>query len=880
MSTLHIPPRWLPAMGLVAALLPTLFRPAAAAENHRLDHAVVPTFESVRLTLDPAHEDYRGSVHIDLAVTAPTDSFRLYAKDMDLIQIRLAGGSGEIAVQEAHGPEGLLVLRTSRPLAPGAYGLDIHFQNNFDTRANGLYRLRAGGDWYAYTQFEADAAREAFPCWDEPEFKIPFQLTVLAPAGDDVVSNTPVESTTTTGGEKTVVFRRTPPLPSYLVAIAVGPFEYVEIRGMSIPGRVVTTRGSGALAAEAARLTPPIVAALEKYFGRPYPYAKLDLLAVPEFAAGAMENAGAVTFRDEVLLVDPAAASARQRYRLTSTAAHELAHMWFGDLVTLAWWDDIWLNEAFASWMGDKVTHEVAPQFETPVREILSTQRAMKTDAQRSARAIRQPVDAFDNFDRLFDALAYNKGQAVLGMLETWLGPDTFRRGVLAYLKEHEWKNATAADLWRALSAASGKDIAAATSSFLDQPGVPLVSLEPLPGGKVLLRQSRFRNAGVALAESVSWNIPVTLQYSDGRQTYTQSVLLSTARQTVTLEKTQSPAWIHPNYEERGYYHWSLPPAWLDRLAAAAPQSLDPRERVGFLGNLSALLDGGEVHGDDYVRTLGRLADDRDPTVLTATLGELDKVDNTFVTPGIQGSFEAWVRKLLHPAFERYGTTKGPGEQEPVSLLRPELLTQLAVYGGDPRVQAWADSTARACLDRPGSVDASVAGTALNIAARRGGDSLFAAYRLRFEGSKVPAERSRYLTALGNFRNGQMIDKVLAYVLTGPLRPQELLVIPRSLGENEMLKDHVWRWFLQNYDAIAPRVPPYSVASLTTMARCCTESRIADAEGFFLELKKPIRSGTQEELAKVTDSIRDCVELRRREAGPAAKALLELAQAP
>ncbi len=872
----------LPHLRALAALLITALACSAAdghaAAHNRLDRDVLPTFESVRLKLDPSRPDYSGAVHIDLTVVTPAESFRLYAKDMDVIRVTLTGPAGAVAVRSEAGEAGQLIVRAEQPLAAGAYGLDIDFQNDFGVKAHSLYRVKSGEDWYCYTQFEASAARQAFPCWDEPEFKIPFQITVTVPEKYTAVSNTPIEKESTIGGQKTAAFKRTPPLPSYLVAFAAGPFEFVPIPGMSVPGRVVTVKGSSKLAGEAVRITPPILAALEKYFGRPYPYAKLDLLAVPEFAAGAMENPGAVTYREEILLVDPATATVRQRYGLASTTAHELAHMWFGNLVTMEWWDDLWLNESFASWMGDKMMHQVFPEYHTPVRELRGTQGAMETDARLSTRAIRQSVDAFANFDRLFDELAYRKGQAVLGMLENWLGPEVFRRGVLEYLKEHEWKNATAVDLWRALSSASGRDIAGTTASFLDQGGVPLVSLELQPGGQVLLQQRRFLNHGIEAPRPASWKIPVTLRYSDGKQVHTQSVLLGEAEQNVALEKTASPAWVHPNANERGYYRWSVPPTMLQTIAASAPQALDTRERVGFLNNLSSLLDAGLLHGDEYLRTLARFTDDRQPEVVSAVIDGLDKVYDVFVTPDLTPSYAIVVRKMLRPAIKRFGMSRSKGEAEPVSLMRPNLLATLGVHGREREVLAWARLTARRYLDHPDSVDASVAGTALNLAAREGDLALFEEYRTRFETTKIPSERTRFLAALGNFRNGEPVEMALDYALAGPLRPQEIFTIPRNLAENDELRERTWRWLRDGYRTIVEKIPPFFLANLPYFAWCCRTERLEEAKVFFSD-PETNHPGTQEELAKVIDSINDCVSLREREGPAVARYLTQSAQA-
>ncbi len=861
---------------LLAAIAVLHGATADAASNNRLDRDVLPIFESVKLKLDPSRPDYSGAVHIDLKVVTPTESFRLYAKNMDVISVRLAGAAGAVTVTHEAGESGLLTVRAEAPIAAGDYGLDIDFMNDFDRRANSLYRLKSGEDWYCYTQFEAVAAREAFPCWDEPEFKIPFQVTLTVPEKSSAVSNTPIEKETTIGGQRTVIFKRTPALSTYLVAIAAGPFEYVPIRGMSVPGRVVTVKGASALAGEAARITPPLLAALEKYFGRPYPYEKLDLLALPEFAAGAMENAGAITYRDEILLVDPATAGVRQRQRLASITAHELAHMWFGDLVTMAWWDDLWLNESFASWMGDKITHQVFPQYNTEVQELSGTQGAMNTDARLTTRAIRQSVDAFASIDRLFDELSYQKGQAVLGMLESWIGPDVFRRGVIAYLKEHEWKNATAADLWRALSAASGTDITPVTLSFLEQGGVPLVSAEVQPEGTVRLRQQRFLNYGVHAAPT-SWKIPVTLRYSDGHQIHTQSMLLGDAEQTVKLEKTSSPAWVHPNAGERGYYRWLAPAAALQALAGSGPEVLDPRERVGFLNNLSALLDAGLLGGDDYLRTLERFSDDPAPEVVSSLIAGLDKVHGTFVSPGMRASFAITVRKMLRPSLKRFGITKTRGEPEAVSLMRPGLFAALGVYAYEREIMDWARLAARRYLAHPDSVDASVVGAALNLAARDGDTPLYEAYRLRLESTRIPSERARFLAALGHFRNGALLERALDYALTGPLRPQEIFTIPYNVSENDEMKERVWRWFRAGYKVIVGRIPPFYVPNLPNFARGCDTLRIEEAREFFSHPGTNF-PGIQEELAKVIERSTDCAGLRERQTPAVARYLMQSAQ--
>src|SRR6185436_10926756 len=306
------------------------------------------------------------------------------------------------------------------------------------------------------------------------------------------------------------------------------------------------------------RMAPPILAALERYFDRPYPYEKLDLLAVPEFWYGAMENAGAVTFADRGLLVDPAAVTVSQRKRLAGTLAHELAHMWFGDLVTMKWWDDLWLNESFASWLGTKIVDQTHPEFGSGLESVSERRSAMNTDARLTTRVMRQHVGSADNLLQLADALAYNKGRAVLSMIESWIGPAKFRDGMADYVDAYAWSNAEGADLWKTLAHASGAEVDRIMPTYLDQPGVPLITVERLSNGKVRIRQQRFLNYGLQAPGNQLWRIPVVLRYGEGAVVRTQAVLLKTDELVVRLDSGTTMEWLHPNADEAGYYRWVL----------------------------------------------------------------------------------------------------------------------------------------------------------------------------------------------------------------------------------------------------------------------------------------------------------------------------------
>ena len=867
----------IPSPAVALALAGALVAPPATAltAQHRLGHEVVPTFESLRLDLDAGKPGYSGTARIALKVATTTDSIQLHARDLELVKVTLRAAKKAVPVSWTAGEHGILTVRAAAPLAPGAATLELEFTNDFDTRANSLYRLETGGHAYAFTQFETIAAREAFPCFDEPEFKIPWQLTLTVPRAHLAISNTPVARDTVVGAKRRITFEKTPPLPSYLLAIATGPLETVPIPGMGVPGRVVTVKGRTKLAGEAVKTAPRLLAALERYFGRKYPYRKLDLLAVPEFWAGAMENPGAITFREERLLLDPKQVTAAERRHLVTTMAHELAHMWFGDLVTMEWWDDIWLNESFASWMGDKVSHEVYPEFDLAVEELRGTQRALLSDAQPSTHAIRQSFDAFDPYDRLFDELSYSKGQAVLGMLEQWLGPEMFRAGVRDYIAAHAWGNAVGADLWNALSKASWKDVSGVATSFLDQGGAPLVTVTPLDGGRVELVQSRFANYG-AQVEPARWRVPVTLRYAAGDSSATLSVLLADSVQTVTLEGGATPRWIVVNADARGYFRWRVPAPMLSALAEGGPRLLTPRERADCINDIAALLDAGLLHGDEALRLFALFGGDPEPEVVASLLDALEGLRRPLVGHESEKAFAFYVRRTLGGALDRIGAARAEGEPTTVTELRARLTRWLAEYGRDPNLLSRAQTLAEGYLADPASVDASLASVALDLAAQHGDSMLFERLRQGFETSQVPAERQRYLQALASFRDTALVARALAYALSGPLRPQEIGAMLRAAGGNEKIHDLVFRWVMDNFDAIAGRMPPYARDYLVYAAGGCSVERLQRGRAFFGDPKRTT-PGMAYALTRVADWVSACVGLRERESAAAGRYLAEIA---
>jgi len=857
------------ATRLLVVLTLLITTPYAEASSGRLTTDIRPILQSVHFRIDPSGPDYSGSTLITLEADKEIADFSLHADGIEISDLRLGDKGAPIAVEYSIDGD-LLTVTPSRPLAPGRYALAIDFSNEFNTQAVGLYRMESEGLGYAYTQFEASDARKAFPSFDEPAFKIPFQFTITARESDEVVTNTPVRSETRNEGWKTVEFAVTKPLPTYLLALAVGPMESAPIPDLSIPGRIYTPKGMSGLTGYAGAMVAPILEWQQSYFGMAYPYEKLDFIAIPEYWPGAMEHPGAITFSDQLILLDEDNVSASQKRYAALVIAHELAHQWFGNLVTLEWWDDLWLNESFADWFGDKTTGALFPETRNELYELRSVNAVMNTDTRVTSEPIRQPVN--NPADMLTNVgLAYNKGKSVIGMFERWIGPESFRKGVNAYLRQNAWGNASAAQFWSALGKAAGADVAASMETFLEQPGVPLIEAR-IEGDKIRIRQSRFENYGAELPDQ-TWRIPVGLRFASEGRVMEKTVLLQDSEMDVEIDGIGAFDWVMPNADGAGYYRWSIGDEAIQAIAPGAEKVLTDRERVSFLGNLGAQLDAGLMGGGTYMRALGAFARDSEPLVVSAVITELDGVNDTFVTPDLEEAFADYLGKTLSPAVDRFGIEAKPGEDEAVAGFRPRLLYWLGRVAEDEAVVTWARSTTARYMDKPMSVDPGLASVALRITAKHGDQELFGRFVKHFEAAQNPAERANFLRVLGAFDDPAIQQKALSYSLTGPLRPNEMFDIPGEIFTAREGGDVVFEWLTANYQAVAKRMPPLFLPFLAGFGGGCDRERLEKAKLFFAQPDIAVE-GTEKQMKKTEAGVIDCVNLQERE-GENVKAYLQ-----
>ncbi len=548
---------------------------------------------------------------IKVEVKQPVQTIWLNATSIDVSQAELKAGGKTLPAKVVPGGDDFAGFTFDSPVNPGSAELDIHYTGHVHVGASaGVFHMEDNGNKFLFTQFESTDARSAFPCFDEPSYKVPWQLTLSIPQDDDAVSNTPVDQQESNSGEKIIHFRQTKPLPSYLVAFAVGKFDFVPagFAGKNrAPVRIVTPKGHANEAKYAAEVTATILTRLEDYFGIPFPYEKSDQVALPvTFGFGAMENAGMVTYEQTLLLANPDRDTTARQRSYASVAAHELAHQWFGDLVTTEWWNDIWLNEAFATWMEQKILAEWKPEWQTRVADVGSKLGAQTEDTLTSARKIRQEIKSKDDISNAFDGITYQKGAAVIGMFESWVGAPAFRKGVQAYLQKYAFRNATAPEFLAAVSAASGRDITAPFSSFLNQPGVPLVSVSLDCKGSfpvVHLEQQRSLPLEMKPEGNQLWQIPVCVRYGLNDNGQSACTLMSDPRTDWKLETKGCPSWIEANNNAVGYYRVAYDSSLLTNLTEGDVQHrLNAPERVDLIGDAQALASTGKMKDADALR--------------------------------------------------------------------------------------------------------------------------------------------------------------------------------------------------------------------------------------------------------------------------------------
>ncbi len=870
-----------------------------ARSDGRLPEGVRPRRYRLALEIDPAATSFRGEVRIELEVDQPTQAIVLHGAELAIDQVELSSEEkrvvGKASFRRAAGAEEgrseELVIASETPIAVGQAELRIAYHAPLDDKTRGLYRATSGGKSYAFTQLEPADARRLMPCFDDPSFKTPFELTVTLPRGNKVFSNTAAlrerdagEDPETGAARVRVDFAPTEPLPTYLLAMAVGPLDVLDGPAEPVPVHFIAPEGKAAGGQAVATMAAALVSQLADKVGRPYPYAKLDLVAVPNFGPGAMENAAFITFREELVLLD-GRSSARARRSALQVVAHELAHQWFGDLVTLRWWDDLWLNEGFASYYESLIADAWRPETRAQLEDLGWLGHVMDLDALDATRRVRQPVATVYQAEEAFDPITYSKGAAVIGMIHHYLGDDAFRAGIKSYLGRHAGGNAGADDLFRALGDAAHRDVAAIAGSFVDQAGVPLVrvGVECKDGkGKLSFEQRRYR-AVARPAEDALWKIPVCVRYAP--KVVTRSAVpppLETVRactvvgeRTGSLELDQCPAWLLPNDDYRGYFRWSLPPDLAKALWKYG--TVDARGKIGFLANAWALVQTGELAPADLFAMLGDLRGERDREVIDLVIDLLGRTSDALVTGDARPAFEAWAGSLLVPLAKELGWDAKPGDGEEQKLLRQSVLSAAAVLTSDPWLYGEATKRAASYLRDPASVDPDVAAVALSAAAHKG-KLPYEAVVKALGAATAPEQRVRLLGALGSMAEGKLVMRSLDLLLDGTVKSGDATYLSRAAAVRPDTRAALVSWLEGHLGELAAKSDGITASGLLApLSKSCDAAEKAHAAEVFGPIVTKI-GGSRRRLDESLEAAETCIDLRRRQAQSASAELVRLAR--
>jgi puromycin-sensitive aminopeptidase len=829
--------------------------PARASTAYRLARDVLPAEYDLVLDVDPLRgTDYRGEVAIRVRLAGPRRRFELHSADLRISRARVEMADGSRPARPTLDPtRQVLALTLASPVGPGEATLRISFAGRLRDDLRGLYSATSEGRRYAFTQLEAAEARRFFPCFDEPAMKARFRIAVETDASLAVLSNSPVERTEPLdGGRKRVRFAPTPPLSSYLVALAVGdlrrsraePLGTTEIRVWHVPGKERLVD----FALEAAR---ECLARLERWFALPYPYAKLDLAAVPDFEAGAMENAGAVFFRENLLLLDPAAATLAEQKRAAEVICHELAHMWYGDLVTMAWWDDLWLNEAFATWMAFHVVDEWRPEWKMWQDFQHHRSAALRLDALRHTHPIHTDVHTPAEATENFDLITYEKGASVVRMIERYLGPETFQSGVRTYIRRHRESNATAADLWAALAEAAGEPVEPIVRGWIEREGLPLVALARgrSPGRtRLALRQERFTAAGMhgairsrakrasrARPRVAPWPIPWVGRVAD-EQGRTRLVrhLLNRSRESIDLGRGAT-RFVYGNADEGGFFRPLHDPAGLAALVEDLPR-LTAVERMGLVDHQWAFARAGKAKLSSFLRIVESLGDEPEPDVLLAVRAPLAFLEDRLAPEISEQAIERLrdrVAACFGPAFTELGWDPEAEEPADTRVRRAMLVGLLGEVAAWPPVLTTAGKRFEAYLARRDSLDPNLADPVVALAARTGDGARFDAMLEAFEASATPQERRRFLLGLAEFRDPRLVRRALALCLTPRVPTQDVALVLARLLANPAAREATWAFVKARFSRLRKRMPPMLATRLVEATPALGPGLRRDVAAFF-----------------------------------------------
>lgn len=825
-------------------------------QAQRLPAGAIP--QHYALTLEPNLKaaTFSGKESIDVLLSQPTSAITLNAAEIQFQSVTIGSGSATQTAQvTADAAKEQVTFTVAKPLPAGPATIHILYTGILNDQLRGFYLSKTSKRNYAVTQFEPTDARRAFPSFDEPALKATFSTTLIVDTGDTAISNTNIVSDRPgpTAGKHTVQFATTPKMSTYLVAFLVGDFQCVSGESDGIPIRACATPDKVQMGSYAVKAAEFVLHYYDTYFGIKYPMPKLDMIAIPDFEAGAMENFGAITYRETDFLIDEKTASVDAKKRVASVVAHEMAHQWFGDMVTMNWWNNLWLNEGFATWMENKPVNAWHPEWNIPQDEALSLDGVLNYDAGKITRAIRANADTPSEINEMFDGITYQKGGAVLAMVENYEGPEVFRQGVHRYLQAHMFANATAEDFWNAQTQTSGKPIDKVMSSFVAEPGVPLLRFTAPQDGSTQVTQKRFYLSPENSAGSTqTWTVPVCFQAGSTAK----CELLASQRQQLAVPA--SPV-FYANAQDKGYYRAEYSPADYNRILGVAETGLTPVERIGFAGNEWALMRSGRAGIGDYMNLVSALRNDPNADVIDELSAAIATVDARIATPADRKLLAAWVRRQFGPAYQRVGNVSAADPVEKRQL-RAALFALLGEVGRDPAIIAQSRQITEKYLADPASVEPSLVRPALNIATENGDSHLFDQLQQVSKTSNNPDVQSTALFSLANFHNPQLVRRALDYAASGQVRNQDSVFLFVEALRSRDTRPVAWDYIQKNWGKVQGQLTTMMGAYLVDSAGSfCSAEKSQEVQEFFTA--HPVMAA-QRAVKRATDSIHDCAVLR------------------
>ncbi len=856
---------------LVAASLAALSTAAFAEAPFNFDAApgglpktVKPSAYKIDIATDLDALTLSGHETIDVEVRQSTRTITLNQAGLKLQSAKLeTGAAAEIAQDDK---TQTATLSFAAPVPAGRHTLSIAYSGPIPESPNGIYyddyRDASGAKKrMLVTQFEVADARRMFPGWDEPAFKATFQLNVTLKSDLATVSNMPIASTKPAGpGLKTVSFQTSPKMSSYLVALVAGDMKAVSGQAAGVKMSAWAPTGRERQAAYSLAVEEQVLPYYNAYFGTAYPLPKLDLLAIPgNYEAGAMENWGAITFIDNAMLFDPATSSPETRQEIYLVVAHEMAHQWNGDLVTMGWWDNIWLNEGFATWMENKATDRFNPTWQVRAREHGDRERAMAQDALATTHAIQQVIRDESEANSAFDGISYQKGGQVLRMIEDWIGPDAFRAGMRRYMKAHAYANATSADLWAALGAASGRDVAGVAAGFTEQPGVPLVKVaRACDGGRatITLTQDRF-TIHDPHPKPETWSIPVTI---GGPGLTSRRVLLTGQPKSVPIGACGAAVKI--NYGENGYYRSQYDAASLAALAAVLP-TLSPADRADLLGDQYALFLAERAPLDGYLNLLPRLKGEHNIAVWEETLGRLRAIDRALIGSPERPAFDAFAISLVKPAFPRLGWDAKPGEAFVDAELRPEFISALGRLG-DAETITEAKRRFQAFAAGQATLSPEIRGAVLSIVGRGMDRATWA--QLKALGIKATSteEKLRYFTAMAGADDPALIAANIDFAYSGEIPNGRITAFVTAMSQSSGDADRVFDLAVTHEADFAKRIVGDGLGATAPEAAATGSTSPAVADKLLALPSSNASNGAHVTAVRTAGGIRAAADLKAR----------------